>query len=123
MKTEMSFLCSYGGQIKFYDRNNQYLYERGNNKKLHVRSSINFNDMIAELSAISGTADMAYFKYQIPGYGLETLLSITNDTDLLNLMRDFDPNTPTMSSISSSSPRKILHPLLLLSKSLRTCPR
>ncbi|RYQ87758.1 hypothetical protein Ahy_B09g095300 [Arachis hypogaea] len=94
MKTEMSFLCSYGGQIKFYDRNNQYLYERGNNKKLHVRSSINFNDMIAELSAISGTADMAYFKYQIPGYGLETLLSITNDKDLCNLMRDFDPNTP-----------------------------
>ncbi|XLQ99144.1 hypothetical protein HN51_053861 [Arachis hypogaea] len=94
MKTEVSFLCSYGGQIKFHDRNNQYLYEGGNNKKFHVRSSINFNDMIAELSAISGTADVAYFKYQIPGYGLETLLSITNDRDLRNLMRDFDPNTP-----------------------------
>ncbi|XP_016172554.1 uncharacterized protein LOC107614943 [Arachis ipaensis] len=94
MKTEVSFLCSYGGQIKFHDRNNQYWYEGGNNKKLHVRSSINFNDMIAKLSAISGTADVAYFKYQIPGYGLETLLSITNDRDLRNLMRDFDPNTP-----------------------------
>ncbi|KAL1340774.1 uncharacterized protein LOC107464532 [Arachis duranensis] len=94
METEVIFLCSYGGQIKFHDGTNQHMYEGGKNKKLRVRSSINFNDLIAELADNSGTADVAYFEYQIPGYGLETLVSVTNDRDLRNLMREFDPNIP-----------------------------
>ncbi|MED6185223.1 hypothetical protein PIB30_054987 [Stylosanthes scabra] len=95
METKVSFLCSYDGEIKFDDQINQYIYEGGVNKKLSVPSNINkFNDMMIELSDVSGIADLAFFKYQIPGFDLETLVSVTNDRDLHNLMREFDPGAP-----------------------------
>ncbi|MED6217022.1 hypothetical protein PIB30_013493 [Stylosanthes scabra] len=94
MERDVRFLCSFDGEIKFHVQNNEHIYDGGHNKMVRVASNIKFKDMISVLLAVSGVADVAYFKYQIADYGLETLVSVTNDRDLRNLMREFDPSAP-----------------------------
>ncbi|MED6215934.1 hypothetical protein PIB30_003141 [Stylosanthes scabra] len=98
---DAKFLCSYGGEIQRHPNDTKISYVGGHNKILYVDRGIDFATMLAELSALSGTADIA-FKYQLPGDEHDALISVTGDNDLHNMMLEYDnlyrdsPKTPRM---------------------------
>ncbi|MED6208486.1 hypothetical protein PIB30_045491 [Stylosanthes scabra] len=90
---EAKFLCSYGGKIEPIGRGNKLTYVGGINKMLYVDRRISFKDMVAEVSGLFDDAANGdnFFKYQLPGGdGLHSLVSVTNDDELLNMMLKFD---------------------------------
>ncbi|XP_016173975.1 protein SUPPRESSOR OF npr1-1, CONSTITUTIVE 1-like [Arachis ipaensis] len=120
------FMCSYGGKIQRDTLDHTKLsYVGGHTKIVYVhRTTITFPAMLAKLAtlcnAASASADVS-FKYQLPGEDLDSLISVTDDDDLENMMIEYDqlhsaspktarmrlflfPNLPLDSAAASSEP-------------------
>ncbi|MED6208490.1 hypothetical protein PIB30_045495 [Stylosanthes scabra] len=92
---EAKLIISHGGTIKFHRGKNQHVYHGGRNRMLHVPRNISFKEITVVLSAMCGGGfSVGYFKYQIDGFDLDTLVSVTNERDLRNMMREFDYAEP-----------------------------
>ncbi|MED6215936.1 hypothetical protein PIB30_003143 [Stylosanthes scabra] len=88
---EAKFLCSYGGQIEltYVGGRNKLAYVGGINKILYVDRRIDFTGMVAQICGLFDIACNGHnFKYQFPGGN--DLVSVTNDSDLHNMMLEFD---------------------------------
>ncbi|QHN76269.1 Disease resistance protein [Arachis hypogaea] len=90
-------------------------------KILYVhRTTVTFPTMLATLCNPAASADVS-FKHQLPGEDLDSLISVTDDDDLENMMIEYDqlhsaspktarmrlflfPNLPLDSSAASSNP-------------------
>ncbi|EPS67511.1 hypothetical protein M569_07264, partial [Genlisea aurea] len=83
------FLCSYGGRIIPRPRDNKLAYLGGETKILAVDRGIRFGDLLATVNALCN-CDCNSFKYQLPGEDLETLISVTNDDDVEQMMHEFE---------------------------------
>ncbi|MED6135995.1 hypothetical protein PIB30_051863 [Stylosanthes scabra] len=101
MENLLKFKCSFGGQIRGHE-GDHFSYDGGNHKMLHVRGDINFDCMTAELSNLFPGATVTSFKYLIPGDTL--LITVDNDRDLRNLMREYNQHC---GGSASPSPMRI----------------
>uniref|UniRef100_A0A0D6R3U8 PB1 domain-containing protein n=1 Tax=Araucaria cunninghamii TaxID=56994 RepID=A0A0D6R3U8_ARACU len=81
-------MCSCGGKILPRPHDNQLAYVGGDTRILAVERNIRFATMIARLSSLWGTG--VSFKYQLPNEDLDSLVSVTNDEDLENMMAEYD---------------------------------
>ncbi|KAI4336216.1 hypothetical protein L6164_014770 [Bauhinia variegata] len=110
-ENSIKFLCSYGGKILPRITDGKLRYVCGHTRVLAVDRSISFSELMVKLVEFSGSS--VTLRCQLPNGDLETLISITNDDDLANIIEEYD-------RVSSS----LAHPLkvraiLLPPKSLK----
>ncbi|GLJ15294.1 hypothetical protein SUGI_0250710 [Cryptomeria japonica] len=86
--TRVRLMCSCGGKILPRPHDNQLAYVGGDTRILAVERSIRFGTMISKLSNVWGSG--VSFKYQLPNEDLDSLISVTNDEDLDNMMAEYD---------------------------------
>ncbi|CAL0330116.1 unnamed protein product [Lupinus luteus] len=109
----IKFLCSYGGKILPRATDGELRYSGGHTRVLAVDSSLSFSELIAKVSGLCGYS--VTLKCPLPNGNLETLISITSDEDLRNIIEEYD-----RASFSLTHPLKIriiLSPLKKLSPS------
>ncbi|KAM7484186.1 hypothetical protein LguiA_000195 [Lonicera macranthoides] len=86
--TTIKFLCSYGGKILPRYPDGKLRYQGGETRLLTVDRSISFSELLVKLGELSGTS--VSLRCQLPTLDLDSLVSITSDEDLINLMEEYD---------------------------------
>ncbi|TKY73546.1 clustered mitochondria protein [Spatholobus suberectus] len=94
----IKLLCSYGGKILLRATDGELRYVGGHTRVLTVDRSISFSELMVKLGEFSGSS--VILRCQLPKGDLETLISVTNDEDLANIIEEYD---------RASS--KLVHPL------------
>ncbi|GMN46005.1 hypothetical protein TIFTF001_015189 [Ficus carica] len=97
----LKFLCSYNGKILPRRSDGVVRYVGGLNRVLSIDRSISFAELMVKIGEFCGSS--ATLKCQLPNGDLETLISITSDEDLANLIEEYD-------RASSSKIRAVLFP-------------
>ncbi|KAK4779991.1 hypothetical protein SAY87_016097 [Trapa incisa] len=96
----IKFLCSYGGKIlpRYPDHKLRYL--GGETRVLAVDRSICFADLQQKLRKLCGVS--VFLRCQLPKEDLDSLVSITSDEDLANLIEEYDHICPSSKQPLSS---------------------
>lgn len=81
-------MCSYGGKIEHRAHDNHFSYVGGDTHILAVDRNVRFPSMISKLSSFWGSS--ISFKYQLPDEDLDSLVSVTSDEDMENMMAEYD---------------------------------
>ncbi|KAK4257029.1 hypothetical protein QN277_006674 [Acacia crassicarpa] len=87
-RTPIKFLCSYGGKILPRATDGKLRYVGGHTRVLAVDRSISFSELMAKLEELTGSSVM--LRCPLPNGDLETLISITNDGDLAQIIEEYD---------------------------------
>ncbi|WVZ18329.1 hypothetical protein V8G54_005651 [Vigna mungo] len=101
----IKLLCSYGGKIRPRTTDGELRYVGGHTRVLTVHRSISFSELMVKLTEFCGSS--VILKCQLPKGDLETLISITNDEDLANIIEEYD-----RASLKLAHPMKIKAVLL-----------
>ncbi|KAJ1391885.1 PB1 domain [Sesbania bispinosa] len=96
----IKFLYSYGGKILPRRTDSELRYSGGHTRVLAVPRSISFSELMVKLGELCGSS--VTLKCPLPNGDLETLISITSDEDLTNIIELYD-----RASSSLASPLKI----------------
>ncbi|KAL5544115.1 hypothetical protein UlMin_007899 [Ulmus minor] len=84
----LKFLCSYNGKILPRHNDGKLRYVGGLTRVLAVDRSVSYAELMVKLGEFCGFS--VNLKCQLPGGDLETLISITSDEDLANLIEEYD---------------------------------
>ncbi|KZV25195.1 Octicosapeptide/Phox/Bem1p family protein isoform 1 [Dorcoceras hygrometricum] len=84
----IKFLCSYGGRILPRYPDGKLRYHGGETRVLSVERSVSFSDLLLKLAEMCGTP--VSLRCQLPAEDLDSLVSITSDEDLANLIEEYD---------------------------------
>lgn len=84
----IKFLCSYGGKILPRATDGVLRYSGGHTRVLAAGPSISFSELMVKLSELCGSS--VNLKCPLPNGNLETLISITSDEDLANIIEEYD---------------------------------
>ncbi|KAL2340950.1 hypothetical protein Fmac_008890 [Flemingia macrophylla] len=84
----IKLLCSYGGKILPRATDGHLRYIGGHTRVLTVHRSISFSELMAKLTEFCGSS--VILRCPLPGGDLETLISVTNDEDLANIVEEYD---------------------------------
>lgn len=106
--TKVRLLCSYGGHIVQRPHDKTLCYTGGDNRVVAVdrRTTISsLSALSAHLSRILYGNRPFYLKYQLPNEELDSLISVTTDEDLQNMLEEHDR------TITSSRIRLFLFPV------------
>ncbi|OWM76111.1 uncharacterized protein LOC116210099 [Punica granatum] len=99
--TSAKFLCSYGGKILPRYPDGKLRYHGGETRVLSVDRSISFADLLLKIQELCGVS--VVLRCQLPLEDLDSLVSITTDEDLSNLIEEYDhassPSTPAETSL------------------------
>ncbi|KAM4115331.1 hypothetical protein ACJW30_04G140900 [Castanea mollissima] len=98
----IKFLCSYGGKILPRYTDGALRYAGGLTRVLSVDRSISFTELMVRLGEFCGSS--VNLRCQLPTGDLETLISITSDEDLTNVIEEYDR---AFSSSMNNRPLKI----------------
>ncbi|XP_075662351.1 uncharacterized protein LOC142631891 [Castanea sativa] len=98
----IKFLCSYGGKILPRYTDGALRYAGGLTRVLSVDRSISFTELMVKLGEFCGSS--VNLRCQLPTGDLETLISITSDEDLANVIEEYDRAS---SSSMNNRPLKI----------------
>ncbi|KAK7354001.1 hypothetical protein VNO80_19457 [Phaseolus coccineus] len=101
----IKLLCSYGGKIRPRTTDGELRYVGGHTRVLNVHRSISFSELMVKLCEFCGSS--VILRCQLPKGDLETLISITNDEDLANIIEEYD-----RASLKLAHPMKIRAVLL-----------
>eukprot|EP00250_Pteridium_aquilinum_P005152 c15290_g1_i1 orf=136-2217(+) len=85
----MKFLCSHGGKI-LPKPDGQLRYVGGDTRLVSFNKNITFADLNSKLEKLFGPN--LCLKYQLPNEDLDTLISVTCDDDVENLVEEYDKN-------------------------------
>lgn len=85
----MKFLCSQGGKI-LPKPDGQLRYVGGDTRLVSFSKNIGFTDLTSKLEKLFGPN--LCLKYQLPNEDLDTLISVTCDDDVENLVEEYDKN-------------------------------
>ncbi|XP_061364873.1 protein PAL OF QUIRKY-like [Gastrolobium bilobum] len=110
--TTVKFLCSYGGKILPRLTDGKLRYSGGHTRVLALHPSISFSELMVKLGELCGSS--VTLRCPLPNGDLETLISITSDEDLANIIEEYD-----RASSSLAHPLKIrviLSPIKSLKK-------
>ncbi|KAJ4981054.1 hypothetical protein NE237_031891 [Protea cynaroides] len=83
------FMCSFGGRILPRPHDNQLRYVGGDTRIVAVQRTTKFSTLLTKLSKLSSTPDVT-IKYQLPNEDLDSLITVSNDEDLENMMEEYD---------------------------------
>lgn len=131
----IKFLYSYGGKILPRATDGELRYVGGYTRVLAVDREISFSELMVKLGELCGSS--VTIRCQLPNGDLETLISITSDEDLANIIEEYvrassklphplkirailsppkslkkvspSPSSPSSSSSASHSPSRSLH--------------
>ncbi|XP_009765044.1 protein PAL OF QUIRKY [Nicotiana tabacum] len=110
--TKVRLLCSYGGHIVQRPHDKSLCYAGGDNRVV----SVDRRTTAASLSALTAHLSRSlygnrpfYLKYQLPNEELDSLISVTTDEDLQNMLEEHD--RITCGSVTSSRIRLFLFPV------------
>ncbi|XP_027334606.1 uncharacterized protein LOC113849135 [Abrus precatorius] len=84
----IKLLCSYGGKILPRATDGELRYVGGHTRVLTVDRSISFSELMVKLGELCGSS--VTLRCQLPKGDLETLISVTNDEDLANIIEEYD---------------------------------
>ncbi|KAK3012611.1 hypothetical protein RJ639_009611 [Escallonia herrerae] len=88
---KVKLMCSYGGKIQARPHDNQLVYAGGDTKIVTVDRTVRFHDIVAKLNALFGLSSSQFcLKYQLPGEGLDALVSLIDGDDLVHMMFEYD---------------------------------
>ncbi|XP_018813879.1 uncharacterized protein LOC108985876 [Juglans regia] len=91
----IKFLCSYGGKILPRYTDGELRYVGGLTRVLSVDRSISYTELMVKLGEFCGYS--VTLRCQLPSGDLETLISITSDEDLANLIEEYNRASSSMS--------------------------
>ncbi|CAI9787910.1 unnamed protein product [Fraxinus pennsylvanica] len=83
------FMCSFGGKILPRPHDNQLRYVGGDTRIVAVQRHITFSCFLSKLSKLSSTTSIS-IKYQLPSEDLDSLITVTTDEDIENMMDEYD---------------------------------
>ncbi|CAL9073549.1 unnamed protein product, partial [Musa textilis] len=84
-------MVSYGGRIQPHRYHSSRLsYVGGETKILSLDRSARFPALLSKLASITASVSPLCLKYQLPGEGLDALVSVTDDDDLDHMMAEYD---------------------------------
>ncbi|RDX63249.1 hypothetical protein CR513_58347 [Mucuna pruriens] len=84
----IKLLCSYDGKILPRRNDGKLRYYGGHTRVLTVDRSISFSELMVKLVEFCGSS--VILRCQLPKGDLETLISVTNDEDLANVIEEYD---------------------------------
>ncbi|XP_059660089.1 protein PAL OF QUIRKY [Cornus florida] len=84
------FMCSFGGKILPRPHDNQLRYVGGDTRIVAVHRHTTFSSLLNKLSKLSGTTANLTVKYQLPNEDLDSLISVTTDEDVDNMMEEYE---------------------------------
>ncbi|KAL3644494.1 hypothetical protein CASFOL_009674 [Castilleja foliolosa] len=87
-KKSIKFLCSYGGRILPRYTDGKLRYHGGDTRVISIDRSISFSELLVKLVEMCGTS--VNLRCQLPAEDLDSLVSITSDEDLANLIEEYD---------------------------------
>ncbi|XXG68817.1 hypothetical protein AAC387_Pa06g1822 [Persea americana] len=84
---KMKFLCSFGGKILPRPSDGKLRYVGGDTRIIQLRKNISWQELRQKTSSIYNEAHM--IKYQLPREELDSLVSVSCDEDLHNMMEEY----------------------------------
>lgn len=90
---KVKLMVSYGGRIQArpYDKQfTQLTYAGGDTKILTVDRNVKYLDIVTKVNSLCNLNAQFRLKYQLPGGGLEALISLIDDDDVENMMFEYD---------------------------------
>ncbi|CAL9762659.1 unnamed protein product [Musa acuminata subsp. burmannicoides] len=107
--SRLRVMCSYGGRIVPRPTDNSLCYLGGETRMVIVDRHSSLADLSAKLSRDLLGGRPFSLKYQLPNEDLDSLISVTTDEDLENMIEELDrisaATAPPASSIGGSSAR------------------
>ncbi|KAM1245656.1 hypothetical protein ACFX15_036186 [Malus domestica] len=100
LNSRVRFMCSFGGKILPRPHDNQLRYVGGDTRIVAVQRTTSFSALLSKLSKLSGLSDVTV-KYQLPNEDLDSLISVTTDEDVDNMMEEYDRVAQNLNSKSA----------------------
>ncbi|KAL4586651.1 hypothetical protein LXL04_011292 [Taraxacum kok-saghyz] len=114
--TKLRFMCSYGGHIVPRPHDKTLCYVGGDTRIVVVDRHTTLSDLTHRLaktllrSSISSTTASFTLKYQLPSEDLDSLISVTTDEDLENMIDEYERLNLSTNVNKSSRLRLFLFP-------------
>ncbi|KAL8171525.1 hypothetical protein V2J09_023329 [Rumex salicifolius] len=88
---KLRLMCSYGGQIAPRPNRKSLCYNGGDTRIVAVdRRALSVSSLTAHLSRSLLGGRSFCLKYQLPNHDLDSLISVTTDEDLVNMIEEYD---------------------------------
>lgn len=84
--TKMKVLCSFGGKILPRPSDGKLRYVGGETRIIRIRRDISWPELVQKTLTVFNQAHI--IKYQLPGEDLDSLVSVSCDEDLQNMMEE-----------------------------------
>ncbi|CAM8881432.1 unnamed protein product [Rhodiola kirilowii] len=107
---KVRLMCSYGGHIIPRPHDKSLSYVGGDTRMVVVDRNISLGELKARLSKNLLHNNAFTLKYQLPNEDLDSLISVTSDEDLDNMIDEFDRICATTTAAKSSRLRVFLFP-------------
>uniref|UniRef100_A0A7N1A2F3 Protein kinase domain-containing protein n=1 Tax=Kalanchoe fedtschenkoi TaxID=63787 RepID=A0A7N1A2F3_KALFE len=103
---KIKFLCSFGGKILPRPGDGKLRYVGGDTRIISIYKNLSWADLVKKTSLICNQPHS--IKYQLPGEDLDSLISVSSDEDLQNMIEEYYGLEKTE---GSQRPRLFLIPL------------
>ncbi|KAK6921698.1 PB1 domain [Dillenia turbinata] len=105
---KLRLMCSYGGHIVPRPHDKSLCYVGGDTRMVVVERQSSLSELSSRLSKSLMSGNSFTLKYQLPNEDLDSLITVTTDEDLDNMIDEYDRTTS--SSLKSSRLRLFLFP-------------
>ncbi|KAG7632455.1 PB1 domain [Arabidopsis suecica] len=85
---KVKFLCSFGGRIMPRSTDEKLKYVGGETHIISIRKNLSWEELKKKTSAIC--QQLHSIKYQLPGDELDSLISVSSDEDLQNMIEEYN---------------------------------
>ncbi|ESQ37136.1 hypothetical protein EUTSA_v10002378mg [Eutrema salsugineum] len=85
---KVKFLCSFGGKIMPRSTDDKLKYVGGETHIVSIRKNLSWEELKKKTSAIC--QQLHSIKYQLPGDELDSLISVSSDEDLQNMIEEYN---------------------------------
>ncbi|CAN1151615.1 hypothetical protein LINPERHAP2_LOCUS18265, partial [Linum perenne] len=109
--SKLRLMCSYGGRIVPRPHDKSLCYVGGDTRIVVVDRSASLSGLSSKLSTTLLNGHPFTLKYQLPSEDLDSLISVTTDEDLDNMIDEYDRTSSTNSS-KPSRLRLFLFPVM-----------
>lgn len=104
VSSKLRLMCSYGGHILPRPHDKSLCYMGGDTRIVVVDRSSSLSSLVARLSSKLLDGRSFTLKYQLPSEDLDSLISVTTDEDLENMIEEYDR---TISAPNSAKPSRL----------------
>ncbi|WZZ02064.1 hypothetical protein YC2023_074392 [Brassica napus] len=104
VSSKLRLMCSYGGHILPRPHDKSLCYMGGDTRIVVVDRNSSLSSLVARLSSKLLDGRSFTLKYQLPSEDLDSLISVTTDEDLENMIEEYDR---TISAPNSTKPSRL----------------